>query len=168
MFEKKKKEKKEKEGRISRDISSNRRIYHRTATSRACFFGTDNSLRNCRPLNRPFPPVSPRRWTHKEGGLSYPKKEKAARRRADRKRNSRNPRRITTRRRILPARQIKIRSNGRTRKNKRTRERERRCSSQRRGITGRCSSMLLVDEGEADNKSSKSHCTLHTRNRVSD
>lgn len=23
--------------------------------------------------------------------------------------------------------------------------------------------MLLVDEGEADNKSSKSHCTLHTR-----
>lgn len=122
IVRKKKRRKERKEGRISRDISSNRRIYHRTATSRACFFGTDNSLRNCRPLNRPFPPVSPRRWTHKEGGLSYPKKEKAARRRADRKRNSRNPRRITTRRRILPARQIKIRSNGRTRKNKRERE----------------------------------------------
>lgn len=64
--------------------------------------------------------------TKKEGGGGLSKKEKAARRRADRKRNSRNPRRIT-RRRILP-RQIKIRSNGRTRKN-REQKRERRCSS---------------------------------------
>lgn len=76
---KKKRKEERKKGRISRDISSNQRIYHRTATSRACFFGTDNSLRNCRPLNRPFPPVSPRRWTHKEGGepLSYPEKRES-------------------------------------------------------------------------------------------
>lgn len=133
---KKKRKEERKKGRISRDISSNRRIYHRTATSRACFFGTDNSLRNCRPLNRPFPPVSPRRWTHKEGGGAplLSRKKRKPQEDAQTEKEIREIRGgLPLRRRILPPRQIKIRSNGRTRKNKRARERERERETRHRG-----------------------------------